>query len=362
MNYGIVGDHPELVDLNFVLNPNIANADWNHTNSVNYNEEFDQIILSVHNFDEIWIIDHSTAMEEAASHEGGTSGKGGDLLYRWGNPETYDAGATSERKLFGQHDAQWIESGYPGEGKIIIFNNGLGRNYSTIDEILPPVDSSGNYFLSSGFAYEPEEQLWIYEAENRSDFYSQNISGVQRLPNGNTLICSGSNGTFFEIDQNKVIVWHYINPVTMQGVLTQGDSPEGEKNDVFKIRRYGYDYPGLLNRDLTPRGTIELILTDVENHKESDDLNVPEIFNLSQNYPNPFNPSTQIVVSIPESGQYTLIVYNVLGQKIATLLSGQITAGTHTITFDDSNLMTGIYLYNFSGNNFNQTKKMMLMK
>lgn len=89
---------------------------------------------------------------------------------------------------------------------------------------------------------------------------------------------------------------------------------------------------------------------------------IPAEFILGQNYPNPFNPSTQIVVSIPETGAYSLKIYNVLGEEVFILLNGQINAGTHTFNFDASNLTSGIYFYNFSGNNFNQTKKMMLLK
>jgi len=74
-NYGVVGDHPELIDINY----GYTTADWLHTNSVDYNEEFDQILLSVHTFNEIWVIDHSTTTEEAAGHTGGTSGNGAGI-------------------------------------------------------------------------------------------------------------------------------------------------------------------------------------------------------------------------------------------------------------------------------------------
>ncbi len=95
---------------------------------------------------------------------------------------------------------------------------------------------------------------------------------------------------------------------------------------------------------------------------EDQQLEIPSNFSLQQNYPNPFNPSTQILVSIPKGGNYTLRVYNVLGQEVATLLSGQINAGKHTFTFNATHLTSGIYFYNFSGNDFCQTKKMLLMK
>jgi len=235
-NYGIVGDHPELIDINYRSG---FFPDWLHTNSIDYNEELDQIILSVHNFDEIWVIDHSTTTEEASGHTGGNSGKGGDILYRWGNPQTYRAGDENDKKLFKQHDAGWIDPGCPGEGNIIIFNNGLGRpgvDYSSIEEINPPVDSFGNYIYDSGYAYGPEEPTWRYEAENPTDFYSINLAGAQRLPNGNTLICDGANGKFFEVTMEKEKVWEYLNPF-----------PDIFDNQVFKINRYPPDYPGLKN-------------------------------------------------------------------------------------------------------------------
>lgn len=234
-NYGSIEDHPELIDINF--GPGIA--DWNHINSVDYNEELDQIMLSVRHFSELWIIDHSTTTEEAAGHTGGIYGKGGDILYRWGNPQAYRAGGPDDQMLFEQHDPQWIEPSCPGEGNILIFNNGNGRpggEYSSIEEIVPPIDENGYYFKAPGSAYGPEESLWRYTAENPFDFFSDHISGCQRLPNGNTLICDGANGFFFEVTLDKEIVWEYLNQI-----------PSVFNNLVFKIHRYAPDYPGLQN-------------------------------------------------------------------------------------------------------------------
>jgi hypothetical protein len=262
-NYGVVADHPELIDVHG-SGGNIRPF-WNHMNSIDYNEEFDQIILSVRGNDEIWIIDHSTTTEEAAGHTGGNSGKGGDLLYRWGNPQTYDIGNANDQKLFEQHDAQWIETDCPGEGNILIFNNGNNRpggSYSSVDEIVPPVDSNGNYDYTPGSPYAPEDPIWVYTAENPTDLFSEAISGAQRLPNGNTLIDDGVHGTIFEVTPEKEIVWLYVNPVINTGPLNQGDSipldpREHQYNAVFKIQRYAPDYPGLMDKDLTPGDPIE---------------------------------------------------------------------------------------------------------
>ena len=129
-------------------------------NSVDYNAALDQIVVSVHEFSEIWIIDHSTTTAEAAGHTGGRSGKGGDLLYRWGNPRVYRAGTKADQTLFAQHNAQWIPRGLPGEGHMLVFNNGGQRpdgSYSSVDELVLPVDGQGRYTREPGASYGPKK-------------------------------------------------------------------------------------------------------------------------------------------------------------------------------------------------------------
>jgi hypothetical protein len=215
--YGPTGveDHPELIDLNFVsvFDDGAGEPeDWTHANGIDYNAELDQIVLSVREFSEFWIIDHSTTTAEAAGHTGGNSGKGGDLLYRWGNPQTYDRGDASDRVLFYQHDAKWIEEGHPGAGNITVLNNGFGRpgqDFTTVEEITAPVDGS-NYTLEPGQAYGPEETAWTYTAP-LADFTAI-ISGATRLANGNTQITYGVKGTFVEVTPEGEEVWRYVNP------------------------------------------------------------------------------------------------------------------------------------------------------
>ena len=259
-NYGDVAAHPELVDVN--CNGRGAPAFWNHGNSIAYNAQLDQIMLSARGCNEIWVVDHCTTTEEAAGHAGGKRGKGGDLLYRWGNPAAYQRGSADDRQLFQQHDAQWIPEEYPGAGHILIFNNGMDRGYSTIEEIVAPMDDRGNYVLPSQGGYGPAKPVWRYQAENPEDFYSSEISGAQRLPNGNTLICAGVKGTFFEVTPAGETVWQYVNPVVHNGILAQGEKSgldhRGHNwNAVVKIHRYEADYPGLVGKDLTAIGPIE---------------------------------------------------------------------------------------------------------
>lgn len=89
---------------------------------------------------------------------------------------------------------------------------------------------------------------------------------------------------------------------------------------------------------------------------------IPEKFNLSQNYPNPFNPSTTIQFSIPESGFYSIKVFNVLGQEVAELINEEVATGNYSVEFDASKLTSGLYIYSLTGNNIKITRKMMLLK
>jgi hypothetical protein len=238
-NYGSVGDNPELIDLNYLTS---TEKDWMHTDSIDYNEEFDQILLSVHNFNEIWVIDHSTTTQEAAGHTGGNSGKGGDLLYRWGNPVAYRRGTINDQKLFSPHDASWIKPGNPGEGDILFFNNGVNRpggEYSSVDEITPPVDVIGNYFLAPSSAFGPIAQTWIYTANPPTSFFVSHLSSAQRLLNGNTLICDGESGNTFEVTSEGLTVWQV-----------------GTATEVFKIVYIPLEEPGSNTSDLDCSGSL----------------------------------------------------------------------------------------------------------
>ena len=89
---------------------------------------------------------------------------------------------------------------------------------------------------------------------------------------------------------------------------------------------------------------------------------LPQEFLLSQNYPNPFNPSTKINYELPVDSDVTLMVYDVLGREVATLVSELKTAGTYSVTFDAGRLSSGIYFYRIKAGDFQQIQKMMLIK
>lgn len=263
-----VEDNPQLVDLNFVstLSEGGGQAeDWTHANGIDYNADLDQIALSVREFSEFWIIDHSTTTAEAAGHTGGNSGRGGDLLYRWGNPQAYDRGDAGDRTLYFQHDVRWIPEGLPGAGNITVFNNGLARpetDFSSVEEITPPLELDGNYTLETGEAWGPLASTWSYAGPVEN--FAAIISGAIRLENGNTLITYGVKGSMTEITPQGEEVWKYVNPYA--GAFTLGPEdpipPLGASdplintlfvNFVFQAQHYPHDYVPQLTSTVADR-------------------------------------------------------------------------------------------------------------
>jgi Arylsulfotransferase (ASST) len=317
--YGDVSEHPELFDVNYVQgeeapvaktktnkadqkkaqSPAVRkNPDWMHVNAVAYNPDLDQIALSSPNFCEIWIIDHSTTTEEAKGHTGGRAGKGGDILYRWGNPRAYKNGTSRDQRLFFQHNIQWIPKGLPGAGRLLVFNNGGGRKpeeYSSVDEFVPLTDKDGNYVRPDRGPFGPAEPLWSYSAPTKKDFFSWFISGAQRLPNGNTLINAGAYGLVFEVTPKGETVWQFANPFkpaagappnanaapkrpdtaaqktkpadTKKAQPTPGPppgrgAPRRQGNMLFRATRYALDHPAFAGKTLKPGKTLVEIEQD----------------------------------------------------------------------------------------------------
>ncbi|EKO40279.1 MAG: Arylsulfotransferase (ASST) [Solidesulfovibrio magneticus str. Maddingley MBC34] len=245
--YGSVAAHPERIDFNYEGRPSFPDG-WTHMNSVDYDPDTDQILISSRNYNEIWIIDHSTSTAEAAGHTGGDWGHGGDLLYRWGNPEAYRAGTRADRQLNGQHDAKWIDAGLPGAGDIFVFDNGadrLGGKYSRVLELTVPTAGDGIYYLSADGAYGPSEASWSYTADVPTTYYSARMSGAQRLPDGNTLTTVGDAGTLVEVTPQGRAAWVYDADRT----LLEGAAP-GSETSVFYATWYPEDYAGFAGKAL----------------------------------------------------------------------------------------------------------------
>jgi hypothetical protein len=258
-------------------------SDITHSNAISYSPELDQIALSVPGFGEIFIIDHSTNTQEAKGSTGGRWDHGGDLLYRWGNPQNYGKGSKEDQILFGQHDIKFIPKGYQGEGHLLVYNNDIPApdnklpsmfaafatlkspefevsvsdfgNHSAVYEFAPPTDDAGAYSLPEGGSFGPEEPLWSYEAPDKYSFYSAFVSGAHRLKNGNTLITQGMNGRIFEVTPEKEIVWEYWNPYNFHYRLPDGTraQPIGPfMYAQFRATHYPLDHPAFQGKELRP--------------------------------------------------------------------------------------------------------------
>jgi len=290
-NYGAVADHPELFDLNFCPvggkskcrnvvgdGASLASAtagvmgasgaktnacgktgekDWTHVNGISYDPKRDQIVQTFNVPSEIIFIDHSTTTEEARGHSGGKYGKGGDILYRWGNPQTYRAGSRMEQQLFCPHSPVFTDS-----GTIICFNNGRipDRHWSSVDEIeLPETEPGSGIYVKGDGAFGPQKAMWSYgpRAGRQGSFYCTHISGCQRLPNGNTFVTMGPQGILTELTPSKEEVWRYVSPVLAipnvqcHAVVRQGDERVGGRFSLFRCVRYAADFPGLADKDLS---------------------------------------------------------------------------------------------------------------
>jgi hypothetical protein len=176
-NYGDPSDHPGRIDVNYTKGGH-GGADWNHTNSVAYDAERDEIVLSVRQFSEIRVIDHSTTTEEAR-------GPAGDLKFRWGNPATHDKGSDADETLFFQHDARWTTDA-TGAPAFTVFDHGAPkvRQYSTVDLVVPTL-VDGDYVLDAQGRFAAEERR-LYPVGSDGEFFAPQHLGCgaphQRRP------------------------------------------------------------------------------------------------------------------------------------------------------------------------------------
>ncbi len=193
-NFGVVADNPQLIDLNYVTSENGSRT---HANGIEYDAINDLIYLSVNFYSEVWVIDHSTTTEDAASHANGNLGKGGDLIYRFGNPEAYDN--TKGERLFDHNHFPNLLDG-SDIGRIFVFSNGFTIEQSTAYELKLPNPLK----LEPNTDNEPEV-TWSFTHET---LFSAKVSGVVKLSNGNRLITEGDAG-FWEVTDKGEVVWRF---------------------------------------------------------------------------------------------------------------------------------------------------------
>ncbi|MBL8173193.1 MAG: aryl-sulfate sulfotransferase [Bryobacterales bacterium] len=290
-----IAKYPGRLDIN--LPGRTLKRDWLHCNSIDYNAELDQIVLnSVQG--ELVIIDHGNTFVagDPESSIAKAAGSAGDFLYRFGDParyqqgdppsvlENWDTATSGHRQMGGSHHAQWIRPELPGAGHLLVFNNGQylfeRTPQSSILEINPYLDGSGrdggNYVNPPDAGYETvtyladthkmprkisKQIVWSYRSKSNQGFFSHIGSSAQRLPNGNTLICSDTEGHLFEVTSTGDLVWEYLNPITKDGVLKILPDSLPMTNSVFRAFRYTSDHPALMGKALIPKATITELAT-----------------------------------------------------------------------------------------------------
>ena len=181
-------------------------AEWTHQNTLNVTPEGD-LVVSFRQTDTVGIVDRAS----------------GEFRWKWGSGN-----------ISHQHNPTMLDN-----GRVLIFDNGPHKSGFTHSRVIE-VDPGSN------------EIAWEYKGDPPISFYSYHISGAERQPNGNTLICEGAPGRIFEVTPSKEIVWEYINPFMARSGYGVGGSISGYANSVFRAHRYGHDHPALQSKDLDP--------------------------------------------------------------------------------------------------------------
>jgi len=255
-NFGVVNKNPQLLNINYTGAAGVNDEDWLHLNSIDYNESLDQVILSSKHLSEIYIIDHSTTSAEAATSFGGIQERGGDILFRYGNPQAYNKGLSTDQTLFGQHNAHWTR--YDKQNSIVCFNNEYKKSQeSSIHIINEPSNGTGEYDYDSiaGFL-----NVVLFD-EITNDFYSPILSSCQVLGNDHLLITIGSAGEIIELDKNKELIWKYTNPVNRNGGPgIQGGTPRF--NELFQSIKYERTFSGFEDKILSGGNPVEVSPND----------------------------------------------------------------------------------------------------
>lgn len=312
-------NHPELFSVEMgVSSGPFGGGDWMHTNGISYNPDKDLIVISSHNFDEVYVIDHSTTKEEAASHSGGNYGKGGDIIYRWGNTENFTNNGSTTLDVV--HNASWIPTGYPGAGNIMAFNNQERSGASIITEI-NPYNNSDEFDISN-----QPDPAWTYS--NGQNFYSTHLGTCQRLPNGNTFIVESTNdGYMFEVNSDGDIVWTY----------------DGANTEVARGQRYGADHPGIVAN----LGGTPII--------DKNTLSINNQIKLNS-FPNPFTKYTEISFD-NQNKSAELSIFNMNGKKVIHRVIKD-----NSFRWDATNFKSGLYIAKIKIGNKVFTRNLNLIK
>ena len=321
-------DQPYRLDINFD-SPSHDLLDWTHFNGVDYNPTMDQLVFSSRSTSEIYIIDHSTDTNEAASSSGGFFGKGGDFLWRWGNPLQYGHDSILQQ-TFVQHNPNWDLYGSDAQEGITLFNNenAEGTASSRILSVVPSKDAQGNYIFNEG-RFAPDQADWYYEGMEE-EFFSPIMSSAQLLENGNYISCLGRFGIFVELTSEGEIVWEYQCPV-FYNIVPQYQNPPA--TITFSIFKYPMNFSGFAGKDLSPHSILENFNPISDSCIQSTATENIHKFSSTKIYPNPVYDKIQIETS------KDFKQVEIFDMKGSTIVNEKFSS-----SIDISNLPKGAYL------------------
>ncbi len=347
-------NHPELLNVNYK-----STKDWMHMNGIDYNPILDQIAVSSHNMNEWYVIDHSTTTAQAASHTGGNSGKGGDILFRWGNPAAYDATGTAILNV--THDVHWIPEGSPNAGNLVAVNNqGASGPKTTIDGIVVP-RSEYNYTITPGSAFTPS----TYSTRHTSTGYTSNMGSSEQYPNGNQMICLATAGSIYEIDAAGNTLWTkstggmtpqshryttcYINNAApiQPTISLSGSNLSSTSASSYQWYMNGNLIAGATSQNYTPSQTgIYVVRTTDANgcvyvysagYVYSTSTSIDEAYTTNNVtvYPNPSSGIIDIDLNFQNINEMLVSVYDIYGKLVLTSVNNS--------RLDLSSLSNGVY-------------------
>lgn len=367
-------DHPELYN----INDNPQKEIW-HMNGIDYNPILDQIVLSAHNTNEFYVIDHSTTTAEAASHAGGRGGRGGDFLYRWGSPSNYGQSGNTNFNVL--HDAHWVPEGCPTAGNLVALNNkGISNTQSCVDQVTPPV-SGYNYTYTANTAWLPA----TYTLRQNCNGGTSNMGNSQQLPNGNMLICLAISGTIYEINSAGTSLWTYtasgsvaqafrynschLNNAApaIPTITANGNVLTSSAATTYQWYQDGVQIAGATGQSYSPSqsGTYLVRVTDangctysysaifdftlatgIENYISLNTLNV---------FPNPTNGVFQLTGELVNDGNFEAEIYDLAGSRVLAVKNEK--------QIDLSAYPAGIYMLIIRSENFGTaSEKIVLVK
>jgi photosystem II stability/assembly factor-like uncharacterized protein len=266
-------------------------------------------------------------------------------------------------------------SGYHVGADYSFINENTG--WSCIGQLLPPPNPNNyinNYICKTtdgGVTWQvlntaqstfmPMYNNLYFASENTG--YIAGTGGFRRTTNGgiNWVVLPGGSQKIYAFNNDTVFAGGGIYPSTIERTTNGGINWIHDTigtgtpiSEVFLINRNTGWAAGDSGRVFVTSSAIIGNISYISN--------VPKNFSLSQNYPNPFNPSTKIQFALPKSSLAKIVVYDLLGREIETVVNEQLNAGTYEADFDGGKLSSGVYYYKLTAGDFSETKKMVLIK